>query len=270
MFGRTKAPSLSSIHSRISAIADREDQTASLIERFESDSRAARDAIAAAGRAREERDEYRRVLAGAIASDQRNKQRIDELDADRKDAELTVREEVRKAGATAAERDAFAERIASLEALVRTQAERHERALADTRDRAWAEREAARAEIFKLGLDARQEGEYVIAEVREALQEITDEREAAQAIAEAAGSKEIGSMRQRLLVGLGLAAAVLGIAVTPHAVLSAFDAEQAVFVHLASGLSPWHLIVFALSAFGLAVVLLTFAKRDAERHPQPA
>ena len=75
----------------------------------------------------------------------------------------------------------------------------------------------------------------------------------------------ITDLRRRLLIGLGLGAAVLGIALTPPAILSAVDAERAYFVHMISDATPWQLLGGAGVSFGLAVVLLTIARRDARR-----
>lgn len=121
--------------------------------------------------------------------------------------------------------------------------------LSDLADRNWAEREALRADLVKLGLAA---------------------EKAAEAAAHAARGSEIAGLRRRLLVGLGVTAAVLGIAVTPPAVISAFDPERAVFVHMASGLSPWALIGCAAGAFVVAVVLLSIAKKDVEERARTA
>ena len=75
----------------------------------------------------------------------------------------------------------------------------------------------------------------------------------------------ITDLRRRLLIGLGLGAAVIGVALTPPAILSAVDAERAYFVHMISDATPWQLLAGAAISFGLAVVLLTVAHRDARR-----
>ena len=234
---------LSAIEQRVNELAESDARTSELIERFERASIQAQNATTAMASAREERDEYRRVLAAAIGAERRSEERLARADEQRKGAELAAREEARSAGAAEASRDALTTRVASLEALVRSQATRHERALADINDRTWAERESMRADLVKLGLAA---------------------EKAAEAAAHSARGTEIAGLRRRLLVGLGLTAAVLGIAVTPPAILSAFDPERAVFVHLASGLSPWALIGCAAGAFALALLLLGIAKRDAD------
>lgn len=297
MFGQLRAQSatkkatasaLSGLHARVTEIAERESVTRDLVERFESESAIARDAVKAAGRAREQRDEYRRVLAAAIAIERRSEARIQELDEERLGAHEGARDEARRAGHSTAERDELRRRVEELQAEMRSTAAAHEEALRELADRAWAEREGARAEFVKAllrskgqadcdlhrpGTDATDSdvaGREVVSSVGGGLDErIT--HAVSVGIHEALGAhpkgvaERISDLRRRLFVGLGVAAAALGIALTPAAVLSAIDAERAYFVHMITHTTPWHLALGALMAFGLSGLLLTFAYREAQR-----
>ncbi|MEO0661387.1 MAG: hypothetical protein AAFZ87_07620, partial [Planctomycetota bacterium] len=91
MFGRKRGEratgdALSGIHARVTELAQRESRIAELVARFETEADAARSATRAAARARDERDEYRRVLAAAIAREQRAEARLEAVDAERLDA----------------------------------------------------------------------------------------------------------------------------------------------------------------------------------------
>lgn len=74
--------------------------------------------------------------------------------------------------------------------------------------------------------------------------------------------------RGRVLGGLALGAALVGVGLTPAAILAAVDAERAAYIQLASGASPWQLILGALGCFGAAVFLYGRALRDL-RSPAP-
>ncbi len=281
MFGQLRARSatkkatasaLSGLHARITEIAERESVTRDLVERFEAESAVARDAVKAAGRAREQRDEYRRVLAAAITNERRSEMRIEELDAERRAAHEGARDEARHAGAAAAERDALHRRVTELEAELSTRVSSHEASMQELRDRAWVEREGAREEFVKALVQSRaqaaDESQLIAARIDETLQGRVAEAVAA-GIQRALGehpkgaAERIVDMRRRLLVGLGALAAVCGIALTPAAVLSAVDAERAYFVHMITNTTPWHLLFGAAAAFGLSILLFTLAYRDA-------
>ncbi len=258
------AGALSGMHAQLSELAGRDEQITKLVDRFEANASAAQRAVAQASEAREERDEYRRVLAASIASERRSELRLEEVEQERAAAIERSREEAREAGAAGAERDVLRERLGALEKLVRDQEERHTQTLSDLHDRAWTEREAGRAELVKalarLGDEtdrARRETAKLTGDVRAAL--------VAHAAANDRELDRITDLRRRLLLGLGLGAAVVGIALTPPAILSAIDAERAYFVHMISDATPWHLLAGAAVSFGLAVLLLTIARRDARR-----
>ena len=255
---------LSGLHARLSELVERDDQVAGLVERFESQAGVAQRAVADASKAREERDEYRRVLAASIASEHRSQLRLEEMEQERAAAIERSREEAREAGAAGAERDVLRERLGALEKLVGEQEERHTQALSDLQDRAWTEREASRAELVKA---LARLGDETDRARREAAQLADDVRAALVVHAEASDREldRITDLRRRLLIGLGLGAAVLGIALTPPAILSAVDAEHAYFVHMISDATPWQLLGGAAVSFGLAVLLLTIARRDARR-----
>lgn len=287
MFGQLRAQSaakkatasaLSGLHARITEIAERESVTRDLVERFESESAIARDAVKAAGRAREQRDEYRRVLAAAIANERRSEARIQEMEDERLAAHAAARDEARQAGHSAAERDQLQRRVDELEAELRSAEAAHADALREQSDRAWAEREGARDEFMKALLRSKEGAvsdlDRLGREVAGTVGDGLDERIAnavAAGIQGALGAQpkgaaeRISDLRRRLFVVLGVAAAALGIALTPAAVLSAVDAERAYFVHMITDTTPWHLALGAFVAFVLSGMLLTFAHQEALR-----
>ncbi|MDB4538745.1 hypothetical protein N9226_01345, partial [bacterium] len=63
-------------------------------------------------------------------------------------------------------------------------------------------------------------------------------------------------------------AVLVGVGLTPAALLAAVDAERAAYIQLASGASPWQLILCVLGSFGAAVFLYGRALRDL-RSPEP-
>ncbi len=77
-------------------------------------------------------------------------------------------------------------------------------------------------------------------------------------------------LRARLLVGCSLVATLLAVSLIPLAVLSISDPERALFVHLASGLGPWHLSGAVVFFAAVAVALLTWALRDLARPGAPS
>lgn len=288
MLGRSKARRATEA-ALLTEIGAQRDASRELIERFEREAGVARDAIEAASRAREERDEYRRVLAAAIASERRSATRIADLEEDRRELEQRTLETARRAGAAEAERDGLASRLNGLELLVASRNAEHERALGDLADRAWAEREAARAELVKLATNAGGQGAYAVAvELRSelhALRKLVDgglqaasaparpepvasdlegSRAGASAGALGAPAATAGWLRARLLIGLGVASAAVGIALVPMTALAVASPERAAFVHLASGVGPWTLIGLTVGAFALALWLLTWARRGAD------
>ena len=71
MFGRAKQRERRTAEALVTEIAAQREATRQLVARFEEESKVATNAVKAAARAREERDEYRRVLAAAIANERR-------------------------------------------------------------------------------------------------------------------------------------------------------------------------------------------------------
>ncbi|MEM8712654.1 MAG: hypothetical protein AAGG01_17015 [Planctomycetota bacterium] len=78
-------------------LAEQRSAAKGLVERYESEVKVARSAVLAAGRAREERDEYRRVLAAAIAAERRREVEVEDLKRDRERWESIAQAEMRRA-----------------------------------------------------------------------------------------------------------------------------------------------------------------------------
>jgi len=242
-------------------VTEREERIDSLVARFERHAETARNAVDKAAQAQEERDEYRRVLAASIAAEHRANEQLEKVDRERIDAHSKAAERESAAARLEGERAALEERVQALEAMVREQGETFERSLADVQDRAWSERDAARAELMRLTGEARQETSTAVRDVaREVVSELERRTPPGGVPPQAL---EITGMRRRLLVGLGLGAGAVGIGLVPTAILGAIDGEREMYVHLASGLHPLQILGFAALAFALSAGLLTLARRDA-------
>ena len=122
----------------------------SLVDRYEVQVGRAHRAVKAVGVAREERDEYRRVLAAQIATDRRREARVEALEEERVRLEDIALREVQTASEEGARRRELGERLERLEARLSDELAARERAVGDAADRAWAEREASREELVRL------------------------------------------------------------------------------------------------------------------------
>ncbi|MEM1449698.1 MAG: hypothetical protein AAF957_18780 [Planctomycetota bacterium] len=244
----------------VSEIGAQREAQRDLLERFEEEARVATNAVKAASLAREERDEYRRVLAAAIANERRQAEQVEALETRRRELEDHALQVVRDTGKAEAERDGLRDRLTALEDQLGSQATRHEQERADAADRAWAEREAARSEVVQLVTRSREEAAVLADEVRSALKKLEEQAEGPPPPDDPSASAR--RLRGRLLVALAIGAMLVGVALTPAAFLSAIDAERAAFVHLASGASPWQLIIATVLCFAAAVFLLGGARRD--------
>lgn len=195
----------------------------------------ARRALEEAGEARLERDEYRRVLAAAIANE---KHALDDARAARSAYEAI---EGRMAARIAEE--VYARGIADGRAreLERGRSEllaRHAHEVAEARDREWAEREERRREVQRLVF------------------ELGDARATLRASEARGGGRGVDlpsrAARLRAAIALGLAVfcSLVALALFPAAVLAALSPSRAAYLTLALGLGPWALVALT-AGFGL-------------------
>ncbi|MEZ6016505.1 MAG: hypothetical protein R3F49_15410 [Planctomycetota bacterium] len=208
----------------------------------------ARRALEEAGEARLERDEYRRVLAAAIANEKKS---LEEARTAREAYDLVEGRLAAKLAEAHYARGIADGRARELE---RSKAElmaRHATDLGELRDREWAEREERRREVqrllFELG-DAR-------ATVR-ALQARLGPEPALGSAAHARAAATRRAIASALAVFCGL----LALALAPAAIIAAVAPGRAAYLTLALGLGPWALVLsaagFGLVALGCATLAL--------------
>ena len=269
MFGRSKKRELKAAETLAAEVKAQREVTQELVERYEQRTKKTVQAIEAASKAREERDEYRRVLAAAIASERRQELHVTGLERELKEVKGSVLGEARARGAAESASESARARVAELEAELCAAALQLEKERGDAADRAWAEREAARAEMVQLVSRSRDEARTLTAEVRRALGWMgMGPRDADGHPTEDPAVQSVLRQRGKVLAGLALGAALVGVGLTPAALLAAMDAERAAYIQLASGASPWQLILGALGCFGAAVFLYGRAIHDL-RSPAP-
>ncbi len=269
MFGRSKKRDLKAAETLAAEVKAQREVTQELVERYEQRTKKTVQAIEAASKAREERDEYRRVLAAAIASERRQELHVTGLERELKEVKESVLAEARARGAAESASESARARALELEAELREAALRLEKERGDAADRAWAEREAARGEMVQLVARSRDDARTLTAEVRRALGWMgMGSRDADGKPVEDPTVTSTVRQRGRLLGGLALGAVLVGVGLTPAALLAAVDAERAAYIQLASGASPWQLVLGALGCFGAAVFLYGRALRDL-RSPEP-
>ncbi|QDV07595.1 hypothetical protein Poly30_31220 [Planctomycetes bacterium Poly30] len=261
----------------VKELSAQREQTQSLVDRYEAEVKTARSAVLAVGKAREERDEYRRVLAAAIATERRREAQVEALEQEQQRLEALATRELRAAAEEGARRKELGQRVESLEGRLTEELAARERAIGDVSDRAWAEREAARDELVRVVVGHREE---VASALKQSVEQLAALETALHDSAAARSQRppeparsaaaDARGLRARLLIGLGVASTLIVVALIPLAVLSVSDPERALFVHLASGLGPWHLIFAVVVFVGLAVACLTWAIRDLEAARPPA
>ncbi len=262
MFGRrnqSKTAETAILRQELSA---QREATQGLVERFEMQVRNVRTAVVAVGKAREERDEYRRVLAASIATDRRREAHVEALGQERLRLEAIAFDEVRTASEEGARRRELAERIERLESRLTDELAARERAIGDASDRAWSEREASREALVRLIASHRSEITVALAATRSelaALQRVQSSRQSEPTV------HPLRRVRVGALLGLSLLATLAAVALIPPTVLAIGDPEQALFVHLATGLGPWHLVSAVVLFCAAAIGLLSWALRDIER-----
>ena len=227
--------------------------------------RQVRTAVKAVGKAREERDEYRRVLAASIATDRQREARVEALKEERLRLEGIALSEGKIASEVEGRRRELNGRVEHLELRLANELAARERVLGDAADRAWAEREAARSDMVRIIAAHRSEVSGALEAARAELAEI---RRAAPLKRQEPTLHPLRRVRAGALIGLSLVATLAALALIPPTVVSISDPERALFVHLASGLGPWQLILSVVLFCGAAVGLLSWALRDLERMGQ--
>ena len=90
MFGRSKKRELKAAETLAAEVKAQREVTQELVERYEQRTKKTVQAIEAASKAREERDEYRRVLAAAIASERRQELHVAGLERELKEVKESV------------------------------------------------------------------------------------------------------------------------------------------------------------------------------------
>jgi len=269
MFGRSKKRELKAAETLAAEVKAQREVTQELVERYEQRTKKTVQAIEAASKAREERDEYRRVLAAAIASERRQELHVTGLERELKEVKESVLSEARARGAAESASGIAGARVAELEAELREAALKMEKERGDAADRAWAEREAARGEMVQLVTRGREDARALTAEVRRVLSWTgMGSRDADGNPVDDPVVNSALRQRGRVLAGVALGAVLVGVGLTPAALLAAVDAERAAYIQLASGASPWQLILCVLGSFGAAVFLYGRALRDL-RSPEP-
>ncbi|MCP3914297.1 MAG: hypothetical protein GY711_01940 [bacterium] len=192
--------------------------------------------------ARAEREEYRRVLAAAIANEKQALQAAERSSL----AAATAEEKLR--GAVLA-RGSAEGRATELELRVRENAEHHVQALKGADDRNWANAEGhARRledEVYERG---RAEGH-----VRELIARIPGD---------VPPSMRVARTRARLTLGAAALSAVCAAVFLPAASLAMFSAERAEYLELATGLNGWTLVGLVAVFLGVALALASWGIRD--------
>jgi hypothetical protein len=219
----------------------------------------ARRALEEASTARTEREEYRRVLAAAIANEKKSLQEA-------RAATDAYGEVEGRLSARLAE-EVYARGLADGRAreLERSKSEtmaRHVHELAEVRDREWAEREERRREVQRLVF------------------ELGEAHAAVRAVESGGGREhldpEARARRHTALVARGVSvfAACRARALAPAALLAAFSPARAAYLTLALGLGPWSLTLVTLSsglvALGCAMLALRVTRAAAPAAPRSA
>ena len=261
MFGRRNQSSTAQTAILREELSAQREATQGLVERYEVQVRNVRTAVLAVGKAREERDEYRRVLAASIATDSRRGARVEALEQERLRLEALAMVEVRTATEEGARRRELGERLERLEARLTEELAARERAVGDAADRAWAEREASREDLVRLVASHRGE---VTAALAATQSELASLRHLYSPGLSEASVHPLRRVRTGALLCLSLLSTLAALALIPPTVLSIGDPERALFVHLASGLGPWHLAGAVVLSCAAAVSLLSWALRDIE------
>lgn len=236
------------VHTLELELSQQRDRTAAAATEAQKEATLARRALEEAGAARLERDEYRRVLAAAIANE---KKALQEARAAREAYDLV---EGRLSARLAEE--VYARGIADgrVRELERSKAEvltRHVHELSEVRDREWAEREERRREVQRLVF------------------ELGEARAAARALEARMGRERhdpearAQSFAAGLARGVALFAAILALALAPAALLAAFSPARAGYLTLALGLGPWALTLTTLGFGLLALASAALALRSA-------
>ncbi|MDA1264859.1 MAG: hypothetical protein O2816_07260 [Planctomycetota bacterium] len=192
--------------------------------------------------ARAEREEYRRVLAAAIANEKRSNEELARVRAEcaRIEERLVVAERARGEAAG---------RTRELERRLLEQDEQAARELAEVKDRAWSDREAGAQERQRL---AHERG-LALGQVRELSKHVVLERPESARVAE---------WRSRLCFASAAFCATMFLLFLTPLVLALFAADSGTWPSAAAGLSAWRLLLLEVVWLGAGLGLLSQAVRD--------
>ena len=192
--------------------------------------------------ARAEREEYRRVLAAAVANEKRAGEELEALRAELEGVQVAYREALRAQGEAQG-------RTRELEHLLERERSSHERALNQTREQLQASLDARDRELRRL------EEEQGIARGRlhELLRRLPPDSDP---------SLRARISRARLCLGGTLFLLALFLVFFAPLVLVLFAGAEATWPTMAGGMSPWSLLALEVALFAGSIALATWAVRD--------
>lgn len=192
--------------------------------------------------ARQDREEYRRVLAAAVANEKRAEGEV--LSA----REATAgAEEARRAAEHA--RGEAEGRALELERQLEEERTRHARDVDRVNDRAWADAEAKGRELQRV----QHERSLALGQVRELLRNVPEHTPA---------SARVGALRARICLGAGLFTLALFLVFLAPLVVVLLGGEGATWPAMAGGLTGWTLFAIELALLGATVGLASWSVRD--------
>jgi hypothetical protein len=192
--------------------------------------------------ARGEREQYRRVLAAAVANEQRAGADVAQARADLERLELNLRETERARG----EAEGRARELATQLEALRTAGERE---LGQVQDRAWADAEQRGRELQEL---SHSRG-VALGQVRELLGRVP---------ADAPESARVARLRARLCLGTAAFAVVLFLVFFAPFATAVFAGDSPTWPAMTAGLGAWTLFGLEMGLLLLALALSTWGLRD--------
>jgi len=192
--------------------------------------------------ARQEREEYRRVLAAAVANEKRAE---GEACAAREEAER-AEEALRAAEHARGEAEG---RSLELGRQLEAVGAEHQRDVDRVNDRAWADAEAKSRELQRV----QHERSLALGQVRELLRSVPEHT---------SGSARVAALRARVCLGAALFTLALFLVFVAPLVTVFLGVEGATWPAMAGGLSAWTLLVIELALLGATVGLASWAVRD--------
>lgn len=192
--------------------------------------------------ARAQREEYRRVLAAAVA----NERRADTDHARIREELERIAQDVREAEHARGEAEG---RAVELERTLQAEREGRRHELQEAHDRAWADAEARGRELQRL----QHERGVALGQVRELLGRVP---------AHAPPSARLAAARARLSLAAAAFCLVLFLVFLVPFLLVVFAGSETTWPAMATGLSPWGLFALELALLVGALGLGSFGLRD--------